>query len=214
MGSSKSPMTSPAPNPKGLTSPANPAGAPLSCRKCGESKPPDAFEPTPDKIHRRKTCRSCRNAKSGVQVERIAERRRVRKAAERSLRQQQAEQTIQNLIWALDRVPAGEEYDEWREQINRSITRIRKSGRRTEDAAVRAVLDAFSRPFNRNGASAADISSDTEIPEREVKKILDGLISLNQVYRAPKEVPEIARGATIWLYFLTGAKARTSSVLP
>lgn len=207
-------MIPPATNPKGLTAPANPAETLLPCKKCGESKPPDGFELAPNKIHRRKTCRSCRNAKTGAQVSRIQERRRERKAEARPPRQQRAEETIQDLIWALDRIPDGEEFDEWREQINRSISRIRKSGRRTPDVAAQAVLKALKSPFNRNGATVSDLANDTEIPARDVENLLRSLISLDQVYRAPKEVPEIARGATIWLYFLTGAKARSDSVLP
>jgi hypothetical protein len=152
--------------------------------------------------------------KTADQVARIVERRRERKAERRTPREQAAEMTAQDLIWALDRIPPGEEFDEWRQVLNQAVARIRKSGRRTADVAVKAVTEAFDQPFNRNGATAANIAEDTGIPERDVQKILDGMIALGTAFKFPKEVPDIARGQTIYLYLLTGAKARTDMVLP
>lgn len=143
-----------------------------------------------------------------------AEARRRRKDAGRTPRQQKAEQTIQDLMWTLDRIPPGEEFDEWRGAVNRLIRSIRTSGKRTPDLAVRAITEALGNPFNKNGATVADLSADTEVPEKEVLGVLTGLIAVGTVYRAPKEVPDIARGRTIWLYFLTGNKPGTTQVLP
>lgn len=152
--------------------------------------------------------------KSAAYKQRVAERRRERKAEARTPRRRTAEQTVQDLMWALDRIPAGEEFDEWRKEVNRLIRRIRKSGARTPDLAVKAITEALGNPFNKNGATVKDLSSDTDIPEREVLDVLTGMISVGAVYRAPKEVPDIARGATIWLYCLTGKKPGTDMVLP
>lgn len=152
--------------------------------------------------------------KTQEQIRRIAERRRERKAESRTPRRRAAETTAQDLIWVLDRIPPGEEFDEWRETLNRAISRIRKSGRRTPDLAVKALAEALASPFNSQGATLVDLSSDTEIPAHDVQKILDGMIALGTVRRCKKEVPDIARGRTIWLYFLTGAKPRTDAVLP
>lgn len=198
-----------------LTTSAHAAPA-QQCNKCGEVKSLESFELANSRgtTGRRKTCRVCRSSKTGDQVKQIAARRRERKAQSRTPRQQAAEMTAQDLMWALDRIPSGDEFDEWREVLNKAVSHIRKSGRRTEDTATKALADAFALPYNRNGATAADLASDTGIPERDVLKILDGMISLGVVFKFPKEVPDIARGATIWLYATTGAKPRTAAVLP
>lgn len=211
-------MPTAATNPEDLTAlPSLGHRAPAKlCVKCGEEKPLAAFQRRAERSDRhRGECKSCRQKpKTPAQVQQIAERRRARKEAGRTPRQQAAEGRIQDLIWARDRVPPGEEFDEWRAEINRAITRIRKSGKRTPDLAVKALTEALENPFNKNGATVADLSADTEVPEQQVLSILTGLISVGTVYRAPKEVPDIARGRTIWLYFLTGKKSRTEMVLP
>lgn len=212
-------MHTPATNPPGLTAsttPPQPARA-KRCTKCGEVKALEAFEPRKERTSGyRNECKSCRRKKkTGAQVRQIAEHRRGRKAAARTPREQLAEMTAQDLIWALDRVPAGEEYDEWRHLLHRAVSKIRRSGRRTPSAAAEAVRAALKNPFNRGGATAGDLASDTGIPEPVVLKILGGLVSNDVVYRFPKDVPPEARfGQAIWLYKLTGSKPRSKQVLP
>lgn len=215
-------MHTPATNPQGLTAPTTPPQQAQTrrCTKCGEVKSLEEFERRKERkaVGYRYECKSCRREtkgrKTGAQVRQIAEHRRERKAEARTPREQEAERLIQDLIWALDRVPSGEDFDEWRDAINRSIDRIRKSGKRTEDKAVKAVTEALAAPINEQGATAEDVAGDTEIPLREVKKILEGLISLDTVYKQPQEMPGVARGPRVWLYFLTGKKPRTQAVLP
>ena len=79
---------------------------------------------------------------------------------------------------------------------------------------MKAIAAALSTPFNKNGATADDLANDTEIPAPIIAKALDGMVALGAVARFPKEVPEIARGRTIWLYSLTGKKPGTDMVLP
>lgn len=143
--------------------------------------------------------------------QRKVERRRERKIAERSPRQILAEDSIQKLMFALDNVPGGPEFDEWRKEINRAIHRIRKSGRRTPDLDVQAVRSALEKPLVY---TAADVSLETDIPVREVVKILDGMISVGLVYKRPREMPEIARGQVVMLYRLTRRTSGTDDVLP
>jgi hypothetical protein len=169
------------------------------------TNPPDLTPPVTSSGPKKKT---------PEQVRRIAERRRERKEEARTPRQQAAERTVQDLIWALDRIPDGEEYCEWRNELNRTIHRLRKIEARTPDRDVKAVIKAFASPLNSQGATTADIASDTDIPERDVQKILDGMLSLGTVRCCPKETPEIARGPKLRLYFLANHKPRTNMVLP
>jgi hypothetical protein len=215
-------MHTPATNPQGLTaSDSSPLRGPTKCcAQCGEVKALEEFERRKERsAGYRGECKRCRRAakgrKTGEQVRQISERRRARKADARTPREQVAEMTAQDLIWALDNIPDGEEFDEWRHLVNKAVSKIRKSGRRTDSAAAQAVEAALKRPFNRDGATAADVASDTDIPVPVVERILDGLISNDRVYRFPKDVPEEARfEETIWLYKLTGSKQRSPLVLP
>lgn len=216
MGSSHSPMPSTATNQQGLTATTT-ASPGKRCTKCGEVKPVTAFQRRADRAGGlRGECRTCRQPpKTPAQLKRIAERRRERKDQTRTPREQLAEMTVQDLIWVLDGIPDGEEFDEWRALVNRAVSKIRKSGRRTQSAAAEAVTAALQKPFNRDGATAADLASDTDIPEQIVENILKSLISNNAVYRFPKDVPPEAQFAQeIWLYKLTGSRPRSPLVLP
>lgn len=209
-------MPTAATNPPGLTSLPGQPEAKL-CSKCGEAKPLDAFQRRADRSNKpRAECRTCRRPrKTPEQVTQIAERRRERKAEGRTQREQLAEMTAQDLIWALDRIPSGEEFDEWRHLLNKAVSKIRKSGRRTQSAAAVALTEALDRPFNRGGATAADLAADTDIPEPVVLKVLQSLISNDAVFRFPKEIPPEAQfEQPIWLYKLTGSKPRSPLVLP
>lgn len=215
-------MPTTATNPQGLTPFATSPdeGQAPRCVKCGEVKPLEEFEPRKERQSGyRHDCRPCRRRlkgqKTGGQVRRIAERRRERKAEGRTHREQLAEMTVQDLTWVLGRIPAGDEYDEWRQLVNRAVSKIRKSGRRTTSAATEAVEKALTHPFNQAGATAEDLASDTGIPEPVVQQILDSLISNDTVLRCTKEVPPEANfDEPIWLYKLTGAKPSSPLVLP
>lgn len=141
---------------------------------------------------------------------RVAERRRERKAEQRSPRQRLAEQTIVQLQKVLAAIPEGVEFDEWRGDVNRTIRRIRRSGQRTPGLVIMAIVEALKQPFNRNGATVEDLASDTETPRPEVQATLDRMVAIGTVGRAPKDVPEIARGRKIWLYFLTPTAGQTA----
>jgi hypothetical protein len=140
---------------------------------------------------------------SDAYKQRVAARRRERKAEGRPPRQRLAEETIQSLQAVLDRIPPGDEFDEWRADVNRTIRRIRKSGKRTPELVIMAIVEALGKPFNRDGATVDNLADDTEVPKSQVQETLDRMLAVGTVNRAPKEVPTIARGATIWLYFLT-----------
>lgn len=143
-------------------------------------------------------------------TERKAEARRRRRDAGRTQRELDALALAQELLLLADRA----EYTPWRGELNALVTHVRKSGKRTPDRDATAVAAALGNPFNRNGATVKDLEQDTKIPAPELQKILDGMISVETVRRFPKDVPEIARGATIWLYTLTGKQPSTPHVLP
>lgn len=155
--------------------------------------------------------------KTPEQIERIAERRRERKDAARTPRQQAAEriaQDLQKLIWDLDRIPAGAEFDEYRDELNRTVARIRKIGARTQDRAAAAVMEALADPMNYRGARLVDLSSDTDMPTHVVQKVLDGMLAVGTVGRRQESAPDITRGPRPWVYFLSDKKPRTDQVLP
>lgn len=139
-----------------------------------------------------------------------ADARRLRKAEGRSQRERDACDLAQQLMFLADRP----EFAAWRGDLNALIAHVRKSGKRTPDRDVEAITKALAMPYNREGATAKDVVEDTHIPAAEVKTILENMCSLGTAEKFQKEVPEIARGAAIWLYRLTGRPPRTPDVLP
>lgn len=148
--------------------------------------------------------------KTPEQIARISERRRERKGEERTERERSALALAQELLILADL----QGFTPWRAELNALAARVRKSGKRTPDRDVEALTKSLGSPLNRNGATAGDLAEDTNIPVGEVQKMLDVMCDLGTVRRRPKEMPEIARGRTIWLYSLTGAKPITTQVLP
>lgn len=165
------------------------------------TNPPGLTNPVPSSRPKKKT---------PEQLRRIAERRRERKAEGRTDRENAAAALIQELEFLADRA----EFATWRGDLNTLVSHVRKSGKRTADKDVRAVTEALGSPFNRNGATVENLAEDTGIPAAELHDILKGMISIETVGRFPKDVPDIARGRTIWLYVLTGKKPSTDLVLP
>lgn len=209
-------MPTAATNPPGLTSPPSPdiRTQVKRCAKCGETKPLAQFEPRKERVSGyRNECKVCRNkakVKTPEQVQQLAERRRKRKDEGRTERERAALSLAQELLVLADR----EEFAAWRGDLNALTAHVMKSGKRTPDRDAEAVRGALASPLNRNGATAADVAEDTRIAAGEVLNMLEDMCLLGTVRKAPKEVPEIARGATIWLYSLTGKEPCTAMVLP
>lgn len=146
-----------------------------------------------------------------AKIRRIVERRRERKEATRSDRERHAEQTVQRLMFALDVVPAGPEFDEWRAGINRLILRIRKSAKRTPDRDVEAVTSAMRKPLVH---TAEDIALEAQLPRQDVEQILSAMLATGAVTRAPRSASARALGRKVWLYHLSPSGPATADVVP
>lgn len=140
-----------------------------------------------------------------------SERRRRRKDELRTDRERHAERAVQQIFFALDLIPAGEEYDEWRSHVHRAVLRIRKSAKRTPDRDAEAVKLAMRKPLV---LTADDIALEAELPRADVDRILAAMLATGAAVRRPRESPRTARGSKVWLYFLTGEEPLADRVRP
>jgi hypothetical protein len=146
---------------------------------------------------------------SGANQTRGSERRRERKDELRTGRERQAEQTVQALTFALDRIPAGEQFDEWRTHVNRAILRIRQSAKRTPDQDAAAVTAAMRKPLVQK---ASDIALEAQLPRKDVERILSAMLATGAATRRPRD--PASRGPKVWLYSLSLEGPTTGGVLP
>jgi hypothetical protein len=191
-----SPTSTPAP-----AAPITPPAALKRCAGCDALKPLRDFGQGNKPASELKTCAGCRA--------RVAKRRRERKQELRTERERHAEQAVQQLMFALDRIPAGEEYDEWREHVHRAAHRIRKSAKRTPDRDVEAVTSAMRKPLVHE---ASDIALEAQLPRKDVERILSAMLATGAVTRRPRSAA--ALGPKVWLYSLSPSGPATSDVLP
>lgn len=145
--------------------------------------------------------------KTPAQIERIAERRRERKREQRPERERNALDLAQKLMLLSD----GEGFTPWRSELFALANKIRQSGKRTEDTDVEAIKRALGKPLCY---SLEDISLETDIPEREVLPILEGLLTLEVVERRPVTRTISTSGRQELGWFLTGKPPRSLMVLP
>ena len=141
----------------------------------------------------------------------ISERRRERKDSLRTERERHAEAAVQRMIFALDVIPAGEEYDEWRSHVHAAVLRIRKFARRTPDRDLDAVRAAMRKPLVQ---TAEDIALEAELPRRDVERILSAMLATGAAVSRPHLTLATSRGPKVWLYFLTGAEPLADKVTP
>jgi predicted transcriptional regulator len=105
------------------------------------------------------------------------------------------------MLFALDLIPAGEEYDEWRSVVHRACLRIRKSARRTPDGDMEAVMAAMRKPLV---LTAEEIALEAGLPRRDVERILSAMLAAGAAVRRERGTLLPARGPKVWLYRLTG----------
>lgn len=141
----------------------------------------------------------------------ISERRRERKDSLRTERERHAERAVQQMIFALDRIPEGEAYDEWRSHVHAAVTRIRRSAKRTPDRDLDAVKAAMGKPLVQ---TAEDIAEEAGLPRKDVEKILSAMVATGAAVCRPRLALVSARGPKVWLYFLTGEEPFSDRVVP
>jgi hypothetical protein len=140
---------------------------------------------------------------------RVSERRRERKDEQRTDRERRAEAIVQQLTFALDRIPAGGEFDEWRSHVHRAVHRIRKSAKRTPDRDAAAVASVMRKPLVQ---TAEDIAIEAQLPRRDVERILSAMLATGAAIRRPRDAS--ARGPKVWLYFLSPEGPASPDVQP